>query len=158
MDLNLTPQINQSPSYFDLIQKFGYYVEAHLKGTEPQTAGNYGVIHVPRYGAEVLYVSVVWATASTDACTLQLEQLTGTTAPGSGNNIFVSGFNATQAANTIYTKSFTELDRTKNGSNFYPQIKQGMRLGWKIGSGSTAQLKDLHMTVYLKPLGRGHFQ
>lgn len=68
----------------DIFNKDGFYVEANLPSTDPQTAANYGMVFTALRPCEVLEVSEVHGTLGTDggAVTLQLERLTGTTAKG----------------------------------------------------------------------------
>jgi hypothetical protein len=77
------------------------------------------------------------ATAGNDAgaVTLQLEKLTGTTAPGSGTALLTdnsnAGFNLKGTANTVQTGTLT-------GTVGSLQLAVGDRLAWKVAGTPTA--------------------
>ncbi len=57
---------------------------------------------------QIISVSAVWGVAGGAAALLQIEKLTGTTAPGSGTALLSSGIDLTTTANTVATGALTE--------------------------------------------------
>jgi hypothetical protein len=126
-----------------------------LWDTQPQTAANYGIFFIARHPCEVLFISEVHGTAGTDAgaVTLQVEKLTGTTAKGAGTNILATTINLKGTSNTVQTREITGLVRTGG----VVSLRKGDRLALK-SSGTLTDLKDVQVTVYLKPSGKGDYR
>lgn len=123
-----------------------------LDDTDAQTAAKYGFIFTAlKRGYEVMAIGEIHGTLGTDgaAVTLQLERLTGTTAKGSGTNILVTAFDLKSTINTPVVKETTALQNR--------QLARGDRLALKT-SGTLTALKDVHVTIYLKPLGKGNYK
>lgn len=140
------------PDFQEIDGKDGVVIVATLNDTAAQTAANYGTIFTAlKRGYEVLVVGEIHGTLGTDAgaVTLQLEKLTGTTAKGSGTNILVTAFNLKSTINTLVRKEGSDLTNKK--------LAVGDRLAWKT-SGTLTALKDVHITIYLKPLGKGDYR
>lgn len=95
-------------SWGDLIQRH-QYVHWTIPGAQAQTAGNFSVIFLAPVQMQVSAFSEVHAVAgsSGSAVTLQLEQLTGTTAPGAGNAILRTALSLKTTANTPQSGTLT---------------------------------------------------
>lgn len=132
----------------DIVKKYGYDHSHVLVGATPATAANYSVFWNITHPLEVMEVKVSWTTASTSG-TLQIERLTGTTAPGSGTNILASTFDLAGTANTVNSKSGSSLAANR-------QFKAGDRMAL-VDGGTLTNLTDLVVTIYWKPLGRGEY-
>jgi len=140
------------PDFQEIDGKDGVVIVATLNDTAAQTAANYGTIFTAlKRGYEVLVVGEIHGTLGTDpgSVTLQLEKLTGTTAKGSGTNILVTAFNLKSTINTLVRKEGSDLTNKT--------LAVGDRLAWKT-SGTLTALKDVHITIYLKPLGKGDYR
>jgi|TARA_Y100000310_G_scaffold174234_2_gene174321 hypothetical protein len=132
----------------DVDDKDGFEVNIALVGATAATAANYSTFYNVMRPCEVFKASASWTTASTSG-TLQIERLSGTEAPASGDTILVGVFRTDGTANTVNTKKGTELQNTI--------LKEGDRLAL-IDSGTLTNLTDLAITIFFKPLGKGHYQ
>lgn len=132
----------------EIENKDGFYVTVNLFDTQPQTAANYGIFFTALRPSEILEESVVFGTASTSG-TVQIEKLISTTAKGSGLATSVSTFSTAGTANTVVRKKATDLQNR--------QLDVGDRLAIK-STGTLTNGKDLQITVYLKPLGKGDYR
>jgi len=83
-----------------------FYLSHTVYGADATTAANFKTIFTFPFQAALVQATEVHATAGTDggSVTLQLEKLTGTTAPGSGSGILSTAFNLKSTANTVVTK------------------------------------------------------
>ena len=115
-----------------------------LPGTTAQTAANYGIFFQADRPFGVLSAVQVHATAAGAAATLQLEKLSGTTAPGSGTALLTSTFNLNATANTPQYGSIS----ASAGVN---ALNQGDRLAVKL-SGTPTASANVVVTVFLIPL------
>lgn len=144
----------QPPILFENIEnKHAEYITVNLFNTQPATAANYGIFFTAKQGCEVLYVSEVHGTAGTDAgaVTLQVEKLTGTQAKGSGTVMLNTGFNLKSTINTVQIRETTDFVKNTTTLNISD------RLALKL-TGTPTAVADLQVTIYLKPLGRGHYR
>lgn len=91
---------------------------------------------------QVVGVRSVWGVAGGAAAVLNVEKLTGTTAPGSGTALLTSNFDLTSTANTVNTGTLT-------GTVADLQLAAGDRLGCKLG-GVLTGLVGCALTVLLK--------
>ena len=116
----------------DLAQR-RYYIAHSLPNTQPQTSGNYTHFFIAPAPCVVTAISEVHQTAGTDssAVTLQIEKLSGTTAPGSGNSILGTALSLKATANTVQNGvlTMTLADRT---------LAKGDRLALKSSGTLTA--------------------
>jgi hypothetical protein len=145
----------------NIIRKEGFYVTVNLTDTSAATAANYGMFFTAYHPCEILSISEVHGTKSTQAgATLQVEKLTSTTAKGSGDTILVTAFALDGANNTVVFKNGTDFDNTApavaTDGLTRTQLSQGERLALKPSATLTA-LKDVQVTVFFKTLGRGHY-
>ena len=136
----------------DIERKDGFYFTFTVPGLLAATSTNYTETKVIRHPMEVLRASEVHTTAGTDAgaVTLDIQRLTGTTAPGSGTSILASTFNAKSTANTVVSKEGAGLASNR-------QFREGERLGLAV-SGVLTALAGVSITLYCKPLGRGDYR
>ena len=134
----------------NILNKDGFYITVRVQGTDAATASNYGVFFIAKNPCEVFLVSEVHEVAGTDAGAVELniEQLTSGTALNSGNEILVTDFNLKSTANTPVEKEGTALQNR--------QLKRGERLALK-DIGTLTSVDDVCVTIYFKPLGKGHY-
>jgi len=88
---------------FESIQPFKEVVYWTIPGIQAATATNYGVIWIAPANCFVTAFQEVHQTAGTDggAVTLQLEKLTGTTAPNSGIDLLTTALSLKATINTV---------------------------------------------------------
>jgi hypothetical protein len=134
----------------EIMNKDGFYPSASLPGAAAATAANYGVFFIAPVKCELISVLASWETAGTVDSTLQIEKLTGTTAPGSGTNLLAAALSTTTAANTVATPALTA---TKDNR----VLAKGDRLALKDG-GTLTNLAGLAATCVIHPIGKGHYQ
>lgn len=91
---------------------------------------------------QVVGVRSAWGVAGGLAALLNVEKLTGTTAPGSGTAILTSGIDLTATANTVTTGALS-------GTVSNLQLAAGDRLGVKLG-GTLTGLVGCSLTILLK--------
>ena len=110
------------------------------------------IFYTAPFPCEVIRIEEIHTTAATDsaAVTLQVEKLTGTTAPGSGTTLLASTIDLKGTANTVVERKGLDL----TGDTV---LAPGNRLALKY-SGSLAGLAGLSVTVYCKPWGRGSYR
>lgn len=130
----------------------GFLLSFFLPGADSQTAAKYGVIVTAPAAFEVVSVTEVHSTAGTDAgtVTLDVEKLTGTTAPGSGTSILASTFNLKSTANTPVTKEGNTLASDH-------KFAEGNRLAVKT-SGTLTALQGVCVTIFCRWWGRGQYK
>ncbi len=133
-------------NFVEIENKDGFYAGVSLVDTISQTAANYGIFFIALKPCEVMEIREIHGTASTSG-TVTVEKLTGTTAKGSGTTIS-NAISTASTANTVQTATLT-----KSAS----QLSVGDRLAIKSG-GTLTNGKDLQITVYLKPLGKGDYR
>ena len=133
-------------------KKDGFYIHVNLFGTDAATAGNYTHFFTARYPLEVTHVSEVHATAGSDAgaVTLDIERLTGTTAPGSGDSILSSTFDLKGTANTVVEQSGSDMTS-------YSTLKQGHRLALVL-TGTPTAVDSVCVTLYCRFANRGDYK
>lgn len=87
-----------------------------IYGTDAATAGNYGTFFIARYPCYVSRFQEVHQTAGTDggAVTLDLEKLTGTTAPDSGVSVLASALSLKATINTVQTATLTNTTANRS--------------------------------------------
>ena len=141
-----TPQ--EIVQFSDIYNKDPFYVFHTLDGTQPQTAGNYGLFFTALFPCEVVEAAVVWQVAAA-AGTLQLEKLTGTTALDSGVVLFATAVDMTGTANTV---NYPILTTTRANR----QMAKGDRLALKDAA-LGATIVGLSITIKLRPQGKGHY-
>jgi hypothetical protein len=113
-----------------------------LTGTAAATSANYSSFFIVPLAMTLVQATEVHTTAGSDgsAVTLQIEKLTGTTAPGSGTALLSSTFNLKGTANTVQT--YTTFTPTVGAV----QCAMGDRIALKLSGTPTAVA---NMTVTL---------
>lgn len=102
---------------FENIAYRKHWISHTIYGTDAATAANYGVIFINQMGAcHVSKFYEVHQTAGNDggAVTLMLEKLTGTEAPGSGDDILSAALSLKATANTVQTGILTNTIANRN--------------------------------------------
>lgn len=117
-------------------------VTSNLAGTSAATSANYSLIFTADRNCVVSSVVEVHGTKGTDASsvTLQLQKMTGTTAPGSGDNLLSA---AIDLKGTINTVQYPLLVTTGKAT-----LAKGDRLGLKT-TGTLTAVADVQVTVYI---------
>jgi hypothetical protein len=129
--------------------KFGDVINLVLGTTDAAVAARYSTVWNVPNAMEFVRVLVSFTTASTSG-TLQLEKLTGTQAPGGGSTILKTTISLAGTANTVTTRTQKEMTDSRT-------FRQGDRIAL-IDGGNLANLTDLVITIYYKPLGRGGYR
>lgn len=133
-----------------IMNKYGDVIHFTLLGSDAATAANYVTLpFIAPHPIEIVKVKVAFTTASTSG-TLQLEQLSDGTAPGSGNNILNSTISLSGTANTVVSVTGRDM-------NSYRVLKENERIGL-VDGGTLTNLTDLIVSVYYKPKGRGDYR
>ncbi len=142
---NVNPPATQLIPAERVENKYGDVINIVLPSSD---AADATVWNVPN-AMEIIRVETSFDGASTSG-TLQLEKLTGTQAPGSGSTILASTISLAGAANTVTTRDQTQMTGART-------FVQGDRLAL-IDGGNLANLTQLVVTIYYKPLGRGGYR
>lgn len=111
-----------------------FLAQAILPGTAPATSGNYTIFFVAPFQVRFSGATCVFVTQGTDgsAVTLQIEKLTGTTAPGSGTSLLMTAFNLKGANNTTQYGTLASIQKTSF------TLKKGDRLALKLSGTPTS--------------------
>ncbi len=136
-----SPQI----SFTNLINRF-MVLSYTLFGTQSATSGNYSTFFTAPFPMVVNQITEVHTAAGTDgsAVSLNVEKLTGTTAPGSGTVVTTSAFNLKGAINTVVAKTYS-------GGQLSPgtvQLDTGNRLALKL-TGTPTSVANVTVTLIL---------
>lgn len=119
--------IDSIPVEYKSLKEKKLYIIKSLDGTEPQTAGNYGVIFAnPFENAVVTSVSEVHQIAGTDggSVTLNIEKLTSGQALGSGVEVLATSLSLKTTKDIVQYGTLTQILANK-------QLKKGDRLALK---------------------------
>lgn len=138
-----TPRIPQSS-----IVQFVEPVRWTIPGTQAATATNYGVFFIADRVCTVVGFQEVHQTAGTDGAdvTLQLEKLIGTTALGSGIELFETALSLKSTADTVQSAQLT-MDFTSGVKNVTLAI--GDRLALK-DTGTLTALANVTITLFIQ--------
>lgn len=122
-----------------------YPITVNLQGTSAATATNYGIFFIAESPMRLASVSEVHTTLGTDAgaVTLQIEKLTGTTAPDSGTALLSTAFNLKGTINTVQYGVLV--------SSIATILQRGDRLCLK-DAGTLTAVAGVNVTVWLKPI------
>jgi hypothetical protein len=114
-----------------------------IYGADAATSANYKTFLIVPVASTLTGFKEVHGTAGTDggAVTIDLEKLTGTTAPGSGSTMLSATLNLKGAANTILTATLT-------GTLANRSVKIGDRIALK-SSGTLTSVADVSVLVEL---------
>ena len=123
------------------------FVVKDLPGSLAQTAASYGVFFTATRPCYIKAITESHTTAGADAgaVSLEVERLTGTTAPGSGTSLQSAVFDLKGTANT------TQYAGLRTGSTLIAQtgLNMGDRLALKK-TGTLTSLEGVQVTVELR--------
>lgn len=136
----------------DVENKDLFFITVDLVDILTAVAANYGMFFTSGRAYEIMNITEIHGTASISG-TVTIEKLTGTTAKGSGIGV-CSAISTASTANTLQTAT---LVSTSTAGVSDRQLRAGDRLAIKNG-GTLTNGKDLQITVYLKPLGKGDYR
>lgn len=129
----------------------GFLLTFFLPGADSQDSTKYGVIVTAPKAFQVISVIEVHSVAGTvDTPVLDVERLSGTTAPGSGTSILKTTFDLKSTANTPVTKRGFNLATNRT-------FEPGDRLGFKV-SGTLTTLEGVSVTILCQWSGRGQYK
>lgn len=139
----------------NVLNKHGFYVTQSIN---PQTGEAFYPFFAPYLPCEIISASIEYNAVSTTTAGIQLLRFDdGESYTSGGDNILVSDWDITTgtgAANTIHLKSKENGDLVKD----YTVLKRGHRLGWDSTGAISSGVLRLQITIYIKPLGKGHFK
>lgn len=145
---------NDSPnvSFLDLHERF-MILPYTLFGTQSATAGNYSAFFTAPVAMTVASITEVHAVKGTDgsAVSLQVEKLTGTTAPGSGTTLLSTAFDLKGTINTVQTTSLVGTIKPTTSlvtSIVSLQLSAGDRLALKL-TGTPTAVANVTVTLIL---------
>lgn len=118
------------------------FVTFSLPDTQSQTATNYGICFIATRPCSIKSVSEVHTVLGSSTPTLQIEKLTGTTAPGSGTPILLTAFDLHATANIVQRGVLVSTKQTTSG------LLLSDRLALKV-SGTLTALKGVTVTIEL---------
>lgn len=120
------------------------YIPVNIQGVQAQTSTNYSTFWIAPDNCNVIAISEVHKVAGTagGSVTLNVEKLTGITAPGSGTSILSTAFNLKGTANTVQNGTLTNVIATK-------QLAIGDRLALVV-SGTLTTLENVTVMVTLQ--------
>lgn len=109
------------------------HIKHVLIGTDAATAGNYGLFWIAPAPCFLRKITEVHQTKGTDgsAVTLQIEKLTGTTAPGSGTVVLATALDLKGNNNTVQTQKLVPVRSSRT-------LQKGDRLALKKSGTLTA--------------------
>lgn len=141
-----------TPKFEDIENKDGFYVFHSIVSTGPATAANYGVIFTALNACAVMRVVESHTVAGSDAgaVTLNIERLSSGVALDSGDSILTTAFNLKSTANTPVIKEGIDMVRANR------TLTRGDRLALE-DTGTLTAVAGLQVTIYLTPLGKGHY-
>lgn len=149
MEIKTSPfKYTAKTAYENVENKFGDVLNEVFRWTDGETAARYSVFHNVTNPMEFIRVEVSY-TAPSSSGTLQIEKLTGTQAPGAGSSVLSSTISLSGTANTVITREQREMTTART-------FKQGDRIAF-VDAGTLTGIRDLVVTIYYKPLGRGGF-
>lgn len=117
-----------------------------LFGTNAATSSNYSIFFVAPYQLKLMSAREVHATNGTDggAVSLQIERLTGTTAPGSGVLLLTTAFDLKGTINTVQTGTVVTPFTGTTGT----VLATGDRLALKL-TGTPTSVANVTVTLVL---------
>src|SRR3990167_1444113 len=132
--------------------KDGFTATNVLFGIQGSTAGNYGAFFVVPVKCEVIRIDEVHEVKGSDgsAVELDIERLRGTENTAQGDLLLTTPFNLKATEATVYNGTLTA---TKS----FRVLEVGNRIGFRLNCTPTA-VRGVVVTVYLVPLGQGHYR
>lgn len=124
------------------------FIHWNIPGTQAATSTNYGVFFIAPISLSIVSFSEVHQTAgsSGSAVTIQLEKLTGTTAPGSGTSLLTSALSLKTTANTV---QHGQLVQTATIGSRNTNMNQNDRLSLKL-TGTPTSVANLSIMVSIQ--------
>jgi len=147
-------QFNIPIQFENIENKHGEYITVNLFGASAATLANYGVFFGAKYACEVLQISEWHETAGGANALLQVEKLSNGVAKGGGANLLVTPFDLNATPDTEQRKEMFDFNRSTKSTI----LNIGDRLALKHNNVGLAGTAGVHLTIYLKPLGRGHYR
>lgn len=129
---------------FDLLQNKRFVLTHTIVGADAATAANYGVFFIAPFPCFVLSVREVHQTAGSDgsAVTLNVEKLTGTEAPGSGDELLSTALSLKATANTVQEGTLTQDFSLRN-------LATGDRLALE-DTGTLTAVNNITVTIEIR--------
>lgn len=135
----------------DIINKDGFPVNFFFPGTDAAATASYDVVFPIHTPCELVGV-YVWYDVASSSGTFQVQSLASGTAAGSGTNLFTTAISTAATARTVYSR--TTADFVTTASRIFTG---GMCVGLADG-GTLTGLTNLSITLYFRPLGKGHYR
>lgn len=138
----------------DILNKDGFAMHFFLPSTTAATGANYDIafpIHTP---CEIVG-AYVWYDAASVSGTLQIQSLVSGTAAGSGTNLLATAFSLSATARVVYRR-LVSTNGDFVASTTSRQFRYGMTVGFADG-GDLTNLTDLSVTLYFRPINKGHY-
>lgn len=138
----------------DIENKDGFAVNFFFAGTDAAATASYDVVFPIHTPCELVGV-YVWYDVASSSGTLQVQSLASGTAAGSGTNLLTTAISTSATARTVYRR-VSGLDNSfvTTASRVF---NYGMCVGFADG-GTLTGLTDLSITLYFRPLGKGHYR
>lgn len=135
MDTHYHGGFESTPVKWANLSQRKLHVAHTIYGATAATAANYSVVFVALYACLLTSFQEAHTTAGTDASavTLDLEKLTGTTAPGSGVTMLGATMDLKASTNTVRTATLASGANLPNLS-----LAAGNRVALKLGGTPTA--------------------
>lgn len=134
----------------NILDKDGFDFTLLLPGSSAETGANFDVVFPISRPCEVVGYFGRWSGAAATG-TVQLQKLADGVAPGSGINMLSAAISLAGTINQIFSGD-TEDFLTSVSRIFIP----GEALGFSDG-GSLTGLRSLSLTIYFRPIGKGHY-
>lgn len=142
-----------SRAFEDIVNKDGFNVFHSIVATAAATAANYGIIFTATNPCAVIRIIESHTVVGSDgsAVTLNVERLEPADALDGGDVILTTAFNLKSTINTPVIKE--SIDMVKAART----LSQGDRLAL-VDAGTLTAVAGVQVTIYLFPLGKGHYK
>lgn len=136
-------------SFGDLTNRVGAFAFT-IPGASAATTTNYSVFFIAPYPVRLIGIQEAHTTAGTDggAVTLNIEKLTGTTAPGAGTSLLSTAFDLKGTANTVLTAPSSAYPLTTTNQVSSLNLATGDRLAFKL-TGTPTSVANVTVTLQL---------
>ena len=135
----------------NILNKDGFYITVRIPGTQAAAFENYDVFFHVRSACEIVWVTETHRVIGSDggSVTVNIERLDSGTALDAGDEILKTAFDLKGTVSTPVIKEGTiDLQNTILSPN--------QRLALK-DSGTLTAVTGLCVTLFIKPLSRGHY-
>ena len=135
---------DMSPINFSTIYQKKVWVHETIQGMNAASLNNYGTFWIAPFNCLVNAIYEIHQIAATDvgAVTLQVEKLTGTTAPGAGSSMLSTAFDLKVTANTLQTGTLVPTA----SSPTFKTLTKGDRLAMKL-AGTPTFLSNVNLLI-----------